>query len=682
MKKIIEYFKLFIKQVQQPKYYLISFIVLLCSLYLVLKFEEVLPKRPQSTHQWAQCDRGSVARNFAEQSMNFFKPRVYNCKNLTGITGMEFPIINYTVAIFYKAFGFNDFWYRFIMLVIISFGIYYGVKISNKIINNFFISIFAIFLWYVSPVLNYYSPNFIPDTASLAFAIISWFYFFEYKQNSSRKNIILLGVFLSLSCLIKVASTISLATMLALLFFDQFKLLGFKKEIPQKKFIIITLGIVIALTIGWYQYASWLNKFYDCATFTLTIHPALTKAEIINIWNSLDFWISCYYNKPYYWFIFMSFILILFNFKKINKELFVATTLLYLGDLCFIILFFEQFRNHDYYIITLLLPVLFNIILIIQVVQKLNNKLFKKLCIGILASIFVYSLIFSRNHQNLRYHGWINDPEGISLQYFDIEKTMDKLSISKKERIATLFDFSPNITLYMMNRKGWSLDKDCSDDEIINALKHCQYATVRKIEYIKNKTYSNYFTKLIGIHKGVFIFQLPDSADVANTGKKNNDLNYIFTDSTINCGAEQTTNDNKYFTSQFEKLFQNNNTRTNIKSHTGNYSIVINKNNPYGFLTRFNNINISDSFEIRAWVLEKTKTCSIVVGDEKDFYITSNTETRKDSLGWVLLTMNFTVNRDIKDSKFSVYLLNTDTSKVYCDDMEIKYRRVKISKKI
>ena len=80
--------------------------------------------------------------------------------------------------------------------------------------------------------------------------------------------------------------------------------------------------------------------------------------------------------------------------------------------------------------------------------------------------------------------------------------------------------------------------------------------------------------------------------------------------------------------------------------------------------------------------MEKTKTCSIVVGDEKDFYITSNTETRKDSFGWVLLTMNFTVNRDIKDSKFSVYLLNTDTSKVYCDDMEIKYRRVKISKKI
>ena len=32
----------------------------------------MMQQRPQSVHMWAMCDRGSVARNFAQESMDFF----------------------------------------------------------------------------------------------------------------------------------------------------------------------------------------------------------------------------------------------------------------------------------------------------------------------------------------------------------------------------------------------------------------------------------------------------------------------------------------------------------------------------------------------------------------------------------------------------------------------------------
>ncbi len=81
------------------------FLLFLSILYGYLGFYTMLTKRPQSVHQWAQCDRASVALNYAQESMNLFLPRVHDMNNRTGITGMEFPLMNYLAAILYKFFG-------------------------------------------------------------------------------------------------------------------------------------------------------------------------------------------------------------------------------------------------------------------------------------------------------------------------------------------------------------------------------------------------------------------------------------------------------------------------------------------------------------------------------------------------------------------------------------------------
>ena len=58
---------------------------------------------------WAMCDRGSIARNYAQEEMNLFLPRVHETKEGDGITGLEFPIMNYGAAVLYKIFPFSCF---------------------------------------------------------------------------------------------------------------------------------------------------------------------------------------------------------------------------------------------------------------------------------------------------------------------------------------------------------------------------------------------------------------------------------------------------------------------------------------------------------------------------------------------------------------------------------------------
>ena len=56
-------------------------------------------------HEWRQCDVLGVARNYYNESMNFFYPRIDGWRNLSGITGMEFPLFNYILALLYTISG-------------------------------------------------------------------------------------------------------------------------------------------------------------------------------------------------------------------------------------------------------------------------------------------------------------------------------------------------------------------------------------------------------------------------------------------------------------------------------------------------------------------------------------------------------------------------------------------------
>lgn len=64
----------------KPYKYFYFALILITVFYLIGIFNAV-NRRPESVHVWAMCDRASIARNYAEDSMNFFFQEFMNQKN-------------------------------------------------------------------------------------------------------------------------------------------------------------------------------------------------------------------------------------------------------------------------------------------------------------------------------------------------------------------------------------------------------------------------------------------------------------------------------------------------------------------------------------------------------------------------------------------------------------------------
>src|ERR1043165_8310127 len=69
-------------------------------------YRDMIHWSAEGIHCWAQADRLSLAFNYYESSMNFFKPSTYNIyNNQSGIVGVEFPLQSYLAALAGKIFG-------------------------------------------------------------------------------------------------------------------------------------------------------------------------------------------------------------------------------------------------------------------------------------------------------------------------------------------------------------------------------------------------------------------------------------------------------------------------------------------------------------------------------------------------------------------------------------------------
>ncbi|HEX2617385.1 MAG TPA: glycosyltransferase family 39 protein, partial [Flavobacteriales bacterium] len=71
----------------------------------------------EAAHNWRQTTVLMVARNYYEQGPDLLHPRIDFAGEKSGITGMEFPLLNYLVYATAKVFGWADWYGRAIVLL-------------------------------------------------------------------------------------------------------------------------------------------------------------------------------------------------------------------------------------------------------------------------------------------------------------------------------------------------------------------------------------------------------------------------------------------------------------------------------------------------------------------------------------------------------------------------------------
>lgn len=106
------------------------------------------------------------------------------------------------------------------------------------------------------------------------------------------------------------------------------------------------------------------------------------------------------------------------------------------------------------------------------------------------------------------------------------------------------------------------------------------------------------------------------------------------------------------------------------KAHTGMSCVKTNPELPYAFGIEEDSISPGEKFSVGVWVSGDLKNVVLVGSglDSKEFYVSSNALIAEDGSGWKKISMNFTIDRRIKDDIVKIYVWNSGKETVFFDD--------------
>ncbi len=474
------------------------FLIIWLGIWLLIGNREMFTSPPSGMHQGAQADRACVAWNYYSQSMNFLKPRVSENRQNEGVAGMEFPIVNYMAARSYKAFGYHDALYRVIVFAIVSLGAFFAFIISGFFIVQLTHRLLIVFGWYLSPILVFYSPNFLPDPVAMAFSMAAWYYFIRiYYALNVQHSLWMYTLFTALSGLIKVTFLISHISIAALFVLYKLRPNLLPQGFPKIKFAVLWYFLPLFPVVAWIMYSGYLTKSTGNIHFLQQINPADNFSGLIeNFRYGFNTWQESIYGSHILYIIGILYLIV--RLKKQNEYFLTSwiSAFILIGFLSIFILFSNQFRYHDYYYILLYPSLFFILIYLHQSVIGQQSMFIGLLPIAALIGLFIFPFFnFSHTKKMIkeRYtEGSYYHQEAFAgvKQYKNIALVLDKV-IPPGEEVVSAFDPTPNTSLYLMKRRGVRIAGDFNPDlaaEIIQKSK-AKYLIVNDIVLWKNGYY-------------------------------------------------------------------------------------------------------------------------------------------------------------------------------------------------
>ncbi len=480
---------------------LLLFVGWMVLFYQKINVREKLPQRPNT---WSQIDRASMALTYYKDKAPFFLPRCHQANNNPeGITAGEFPLIPYSVSKLYGWFGFKEIYHRGFVLALSLIGFIFCFLLASKFLKSPLWASFSAVLWLVSPNLIYHTISFLPDTPALAFILIAVYFLFKNKNSPSSWDLIGFSLFFSLAALIRVSSTFPLGSVVLAYMIcyrhDKFK--GGRKKI----FFLVACIIPLILATAWVIYSRWILHHYHIFTFLMQPMPPSSWKELV---AGLKIFVSSadqYYIRGFFYFLIAGSVAGLFFIRRSNKFLLLATVFTYLSFFVLFIILFKKGIEHHYYWVPFQIVFFFHIAWLADLASQIKMPLWGKILTGVIVLIFIN---YNSIHLEKQIKKIWTEKQSAYAAYNDLEPYLDSLGITYDDRVATYSDPTFNNTLYLMNRKGWTLDKDEEISHFHKAFQTCDYAVLNDTMIIRDTALANYFDQLLGVRKGLYIYSL------------------------------------------------------------------------------------------------------------------------------------------------------------------------------
>ena len=446
----------------------ILFILTFIGISFLFSYHKIFHYAPSGSHTWRQTDCTSIVQNYYQNGMQFFEPRVqHNLNGDSKAAPSEFPILYYLTAAIYGITQPHDGILRLINWGLLLIGFWGLTKITFGLTKDTFYSLSVPLLLVASPVIAFYSFNYIPNSPALGLCFLASYFFYEFFKTEKQSWWIASILTFLFAGLLKIPTLVPLVAIFGVLFLEKMNWVRFKSEgtiFKKGWWNLIPFIIVFAIIGSWITWVINYNEVNRCGIFLAKAKPlwSLKEPLITQTWH----WIilkgaPTYHHRITRYFIFgAAFLLILFFRKKQPKLLYAFNILIFLGALFSFILFFRQFFIHDYYAIDLMY---FPAIVLISFFYVLKNKFPKignHLVTKILFAGFIgFNLYMTSLNVQDRY-----DPEfkfnkhvNYSLHKTDeLRQFLSDLGIKYPNTALAMEDDSPNTNLYYFNLKGWS----------------------------------------------------------------------------------------------------------------------------------------------------------------------------------------------------------------------------------
>ncbi len=527
----------------QPKYskYLLIF-ALLCLSYLY-QYNHIVFYAPQSIHQFRQADCLSIALNYYQDDMNFFKPQLHNQMSQGGTSGFavgEFPIIYYLVAVLWKIFGLHLWIFRLVEILFVFLGLLALLRIFESILKDSIWALMITLLLFTSPIVAFYSNNYLTNMPAFSLVLMGWYYFYKFYETHKLKLLYMAMLLFALAALLKVSSAISYSMILCVFFLELFGWIKIKNHAklfhkPSKH--IPPLLILPTVMFLWYGYASWFNARYGGSYTFNSVWPIwnMSRTEIHIVCNGfMTFMVQQIFNI--YTIIVIGSMLIaliiLAAFKKIPKLHLLILGILILGTVLYVLFWFNALGNHDYYLIDVLPLSLFVFLIFFVGFKTFSQKLFNNVLIKSTFFIFlVFNMVYCQNNMKMRYWIDINKPERFAseneigrwafmhvnyvkkMQAFEtLPYYFNALGVKPTDKVISIPDSSINISLVLMNHKGWTsfgFEGMTQNQKIEKQIKlGAKYLLISDSIIYKDASLEPFMHDYIGSYENIDIFNL------------------------------------------------------------------------------------------------------------------------------------------------------------------------------
>ncbi len=449
-------------------------------LFFLLRLIGITNAPLEIAHNWRQVTGLMVARNFLEVDPTFWFPRVDETNGLTGIIGMEFPLLNYLHYLISLAFDYQHWYGRLINLLVSSIGMYFFYKLIKDKLNHktaYFSTIFLLgSIWFI------YSRKMMPDTFSMSLGFIGLYYSRKYLKNSIAKNYALFFSFILLAFLSKISAVMCIVGIPFLM----------NDAESKKSQILVISGTGVALFICYLWYFSWnpqLAEVYGSWYNSGTTIPSGISALLDNVPETLKrFYFSSF--QSYIAFVLLVISIILIGIRKqYQMLLFIISSLFLFGF--YMAKSGSIFYIHSYYIIPIV-PVFS--IAIGHFMSSIKNRYI---------AFSIVSLFLIESVANQQHDLFTKESEQYKL-------TLEKITtdhIDKNDLIAINGNGNPQ-ELYLSHRKGFVLNnEDLTNKSRMKSIKEkgCKYLIINTHTYNQKLNYREIYK-----NKDYLIYELED----------------------------------------------------------------------------------------------------------------------------------------------------------------------------